>query len=136
MGFEGGPGGDIISLHWESQFGVFVGVVGESGGVRSALMRCFGEIVGLPEAIHFQNEVSSSSSGTSIMVTCGPLFTTWALAASFLLAVLPGAGAPPPGLGPAGFLWCPEGVSGWTIWFLVEGSPRSAKCHSGTTGST
>ncbi len=68
-------------------------VFGESGGVGIAVDFLFGLTTGPPLWSQRWYAMSSSSSGTSIIVTRCPLFTAWVLAASFL------SSAP----------WCPEG---------------------------
>ncbi len=50
----------MMSVHRESQCGVFVGSVGDSGGVKSVDVRHFGLAIGLPLASHRRYVVSSS----------------------------------------------------------------------------
>ncbi len=76
--------------------------------------------------------MSSSSPGTSTMVTVCPLFTTWVLVASFRSAVLVVTAcltvrAPS--------LWCPGRVPGQESQFPKESSPV-VKDRSGTMGWT
>ncbi len=86
--------------------------------------------IGDPLAHHCWNTMSSSLSGTSIMVTECPLFTAWALAASCPVAVLV-VTACLTVCAPSS--WCPGGVLGQELQF-PEAPSLMAKDRAGTVG--
>ncbi len=93
-------------------------------GIQGSGDRDLGVEIGDPLVHHCWNAVLSSSSGTSIMVTKCPLFTTWVLAASFPAAILVLASS----------LWGPRRLSVWGTWFQKEVPLLTANEHLKAAG--